>query len=100
MPVTVVVVDFGRMPTISTVSLTLSDAALDLPVTTVPRPVIVKTSSIGMRNGLSMSRTGLGDRLVDRVHQLQRRLALHSASPSSAFSAETRTTGRSSPGNS
>ena len=30
------------------------------PVTTVPRPVIVKTSSIGMRNGLSTSRTGSG----------------------------------------
>ena len=30
------------------------------PVTTVPRPVIVKTSSIGMRNGFSISRTGCG----------------------------------------
>jgi hypothetical protein len=30
------------------------------PVTTVPRPVIVNTSSIGIRNGLSMSRSGSG----------------------------------------
>ena len=30
------------------------------PVTTVPRPVIVKTSSTGMRNGLSTSRSGCG----------------------------------------
>ena len=30
------------------------------PVTTVPRPVIVKTSSTGMRNGFSMSRSGSG----------------------------------------
>ena len=30
------------------------------PVTTVPRPVIVNTSSTGIRNGLSSSRTGSG----------------------------------------
>ena len=30
------------------------------PVTTVPRPVMVKTSSMGMRKGLSFSRTGSG----------------------------------------
>jgi hypothetical protein len=30
------------------------------PVTTVPRPVIVNTSSIGIRNGLSTSRVGSG----------------------------------------
>jgi hypothetical protein len=45
------------------------------PVTTVPRPVIVKTSSIGMRNGLSVVALGLRDVLVDRVHQLDDRLA-------------------------
>ena len=41
-----------------------------LPVTTVPRPVMVKTSSMGMRKGLSTSRGGSGDVVVDRVHQL------------------------------
>jgi hypothetical protein len=30
------------------------------PVATVPRPVIVKTSSTGIRNGLSRSRCGSG----------------------------------------
>ena len=40
-------------------------ADLDLPrsirpVPTVPRPLIEKTSSIGIRNGLSISRTGSG----------------------------------------
>ena len=48
------------MPTMSTVSLTLTMPRSIRPVTTVPRPVIVKTSSIGMRNGFSMSRTGSG----------------------------------------
>ena len=41
-----------------------------LPVTTVPRPWMVKTSSIGMRKGLSSLAVGLGDERVDRVHQL------------------------------
>ena len=45
------------------------------PVTTVPRPVIVKTSSIGMRNGFSVSRIGLRDGVVDRVHQLEELVA-------------------------
>ena len=31
-----------------------------LPVTTVPRPAMLKTSSTGMRKGLSMSRSGSG----------------------------------------
>ena len=50
----------GWMPTIST-SLPLSILPCSIrPVTTVPRPVIVKTSSIGIRNGLSTSRSGSG----------------------------------------
>ena len=40
------------------------------PVTTVPRPVIVNTSSIGMRNGLSTSRSGCGMYWSTCVHQL------------------------------
>jgi hypothetical protein len=35
-------------------------APLDAPVTTVPRPEIEKTSSIGIRKGLSISRCGCG----------------------------------------
>ena len=63
------------MPTISTVSLTLTTPRSMRPVTTVPRPVIVKTSSIGMRNGLSIVARRLGDRGVDRVHELHDLLA-------------------------
>jgi hypothetical protein len=44
-PVTVVVWTPSLMPTISTVSLTLMIPRSMRPVTTVPRPVIVKTSS-------------------------------------------------------
>ena len=40
------------------------------PVTTVPRPSIEKMSSIGMRNGLSSSRTGMRDVRVERVDEL------------------------------
>ena len=43
------------------------------PVTTVPRPEIENTSSIGIRNGLSSGRSGCGIQLVDRLHQLQDR---------------------------
>jgi len=69
-----------------------------LPVTTVPRPVIENTSSIGIRNGLSRSRVGSGTKLstasINSVIP-----AVHAGSPSSALSADTRTTGVSSPGN-
>ncbi len=87
------------MPRISTVSLTLSTPRSTLPVTTVPRPVIVKTSSIGMRKGFSISRTGSGI-AVSTASMSSMSFSDHSLSPSSAFSAETRTTGTSSPGNS
>ena len=59
------------MPTISTSSPTLISPCSTRPVTTVPRPVIVNTSSIGIRNGLSTSRVGLRDVGVDRLHQLE-----------------------------
>ena len=48
------------MPTISTSSFGLRMPRSTRPVTTVPRPVIVKTSSIGIRNGFSVSRSGCG----------------------------------------
>ena len=59
-PVTTVFCVSGWMPTISTSSPTLHWPCSMRPVTTVPRPVIVKTSSIGIRNGLSTSRVGSG----------------------------------------
>ena len=59
MPVTVVFCG-SRMPRISTSELMGSLPRSTRPVTTVPRPVIVKTSSMGMRKGLSMSRSGVG----------------------------------------
>ena len=70
-----------------------------LPVTTVPRPEMVNTSSIGIRNGLSVSRTGSGTK-SSTACMSSRIFSSHSLSPSRAFRAETRTTGVSSPGNS
>ena len=87
------------MPTIS-ISLPVSILPCSIrPVTTVPRPGIVMTSSIGMRNGLSTSRWGSGMK-VSTASMSSRIFGTHSPSPSSALSAETWTIGMSSPGNS
>jgi hypothetical protein len=48
------------MPTISTSSPTLTHPRSTRPVTTVPRPEIENTSSIGIRNGWSFGRSGVG----------------------------------------
>ena len=48
------------IPTISISSPTFTIPRSTRPVTTVPRPVIVKMSSIGIRNGLSTGRGGVG----------------------------------------
>ena len=69
-PVTTVFV-VARMPTISTSSPTLTMPRSTRPVTTVPRPEIENTSSIGIRNGLSIGRSGCRDVVVDRLHQLE-----------------------------
>src|SRR5213596_3519491 len=69
------------------------------PVATVPRPVIEKMSSIGIRNGLSRSRSGSG-MYVSSASASSRIACLASSSPSSAFRAEPLITGVSSPGNS
>ena len=61
------------MPTISTSSPTLTMPVSTRPVTTVPRPEIENTSSIGIRNGLSSGRSGCGIQLVDGCHQLEDR---------------------------
>ena len=50
----------GRMPTISTSSPVFTRPRSTLPVATVPRPLMPKTSSTGMRKGLSTSRVGVG----------------------------------------
>ena len=50
----------GLYPTISISSPTFTLPRSTRPVTTVPRPEIEKTSSIGIMNGLSMSRSGIG----------------------------------------
>jgi hypothetical protein len=59
MPVTTVC-RVSRKPTISTGSPTFTMPRSMRPVTTVPRPWIEKISSIGMMNGLSISRGGSG----------------------------------------
>ena len=48
------------MPTISTSSPVVMMPCSMRPVATVPRPVIEKTSSTGIRNGLSSGRSGSG----------------------------------------
>ena len=48
------------MPTISTSSPVWTMPCSIRPVATVPRPVIEKMSSIGIRNGLSSGRSGSG----------------------------------------
>ena len=89
----------SRMPTISISSPVWIAPCSTLPVTTVPRPVIENTSSIGIKNGLSMSRVGSGTKLsTASISSIT--CAAASASPSSAFNALTRITGVSSPGNS
>src|SRR5207247_306604 len=50
----------SRKPTISTSSIRLSTPRSTRPVTTVPRPSILNTSSTHIRNGLSTSRVGRG----------------------------------------
>ena len=87
-------------PTISISSPVWTIPCSTLPVTTVPRPVIENTSSIGIRNGLSRSRSGSG--MYSSTAAISSMICSWraSASPSSAFSAETLTTGVSSPGNS
>ena len=48
------------MPTISTASPTFTVPRSQRPVATVPRPVIENTSSTAIKNGLSVSRAGIG----------------------------------------
>ncbi len=59
MPVTTVFW-VSRSPTISTSSPTFTMPCSTLPVTTVPRPVMDMTSSMGIKKGFSVSRSGSG----------------------------------------
>jgi hypothetical protein len=55
-----VLVTVGPSPTTSTVSPSFSEPRSTAPVTTVPRPLMVSTFSIGIRNGSPSSRSGTG----------------------------------------
>ncbi len=97
-PVTTVFV-VGPKPTISISSPTLTMPRSTRPVTTVPRPEIVNTSSTGIRNGLSISRFGSGMNVSHASISFMIDGSPSSpASPSSAFSALPRTIGVVSPG--
>lgn len=108
-PVTTVFRVSGASPTISTSSPTRTLPRSIRPVATVPRPVMLNTSSTGIKNGLSTSRTGVGmySSIASNNSQIR---STHSFSPrlvlgflcicSSAKRALPRITGTSSPGNS
>src|SRR5229473_2588455 len=90
----------SRSPTISTSSPTLILPRSIRPVTTVPRPEIENTSSIGIRNGWSIARSGSGTELSSASNSL--RIASSASGPFwplSALIAEPRITGALSPGN-
>ncbi len=67
------------------------------PVATVPRPVIENTSSTGIKNGLSTSRSGIGTCRSNASNNSQI-FPTAPASPSNARNADPRITGTSSPG--
>src|SRR5438132_153208 len=88
-------------PTISTSSRTFTPPRSHLPVTTVPRPLIVKTSSIGIKNGLSTARFGVGMYVSTASSSLwSAGTPIGDLSPSNAFVAAPVITGILSPGNS
>ena len=91
MPVTTVLA-VGLIPTISISSLILIVPRSIRPVTTVPRPSIEKISSIGNRNGFSVSRTGSGIFSSTAAIKSQIGLAASSSADfdSNAFKAEPR----------
>ncbi len=89
------------MPTISSSSPTLTTPRSTRPVTTVPRPEIENTSSIGIRNGWSTARSGVG--MYSSTAFISSRIEVSPISGSVPFiaaSAEPLTIGMSSPGKS
>jgi len=103
-PVTTVFLDSVVNPIISTSSPTFTFPLSTLPVATVPLPVIVNTSSTGIKNGLSMSLSGVG--IYSSTTSINCHIFphhSHSLLPhphSNALSADPTTIGVSSPGNS
>ena len=98
-PVTTVFL-ISWIPTISTSYPTWTTPRSTLPVATVPRPVMENTSSTGIKNGLSVSRSGSG-MYASTSFISSTILSPHSPSGSSnAFKADPTTIGVSSPGNS
>ena len=94
-----VVLRVSRIPTISTSLILVSSPRSTRPVTTVPRPSMLKTSSMHIRNGLSTSRSG-SSTFSSRAES---KSAMHfspTSVPSNAPVAVPRTTAASSPGNS
>ena len=87
-------------PTISISSPTLTTPRSTRPVTTVPRPEIEKTSSIGIRKGLSVSRTGSGMFSSRAFARSQMHWASGPVGSFRALTAEPRTIVIVSPGNS
>ena len=88
-------------PTISTSSPTFTAPRSIRPVTTVPRPEIENTSSIGIRNGRFTARSGCG--MYASTAAIRSRIdcrPIASSRPSRAARAEPLTIGMSSPGNS
>ncbi len=103
-PVTTVFLLSSFRPTISTSSPTFRVPLSTLPVTTVPRPVMVNTSSTGIRKGLSVSLSGVG--MYSSTASMSSHILPHHSHSlllqphSRAFKADPATTGTSSPGNS
>ena len=97
-PVTTVSFVASVSPTISTVSPTFSVPLSTLPVATVPRPEIVITSSTGIRNGWSLSLSGMS-KYSSTCAIRSRILSDHGPSPpsSSDLRADPTTTGALSP---
>lgn len=88
-------------PTISNSSPTLKIPVSILPVATVPRPEIEKVSSTGIKNGLSVSRVGVGIALSTASISFKMAFFPISASPPVvAANADPCTISISSPGNS
>ncbi len=94
-----VVFDVSLIPTISISSPTLIAPRSIRPVTTVPRPEIEKTSSIGIKKGSSIARGGCGiNSSTAFISSAIFSLPMLSSRSSNAARAEPATIGISSPG--
>ncbi len=82
----------SRRPTISTSSILLMIPRSTRPVTTVPRPSMLNTSSMHIKNGLSTSRSGSGI-AVSQASSSSPMALTHFSSPSSAPCEAQRTIG-------